>query len=405
MTNSRRSTRRAPRALPNGVRRGAALVVTLVCLVALGLVAAGGFAASQQSYRGGRNALVEQRAFGVAEYGLNLRMAKWDPALNVPPVAGGFPIGAVNDSMVAVFNGDTARVRVTRLDNMLYWIESIGRASIPNPNLQATRDVSAFVRLAYPTIQPRGAVMADGDVQVNGSGTINGNDVLPYAGTANQWDSTKCSTMRGPGLPAVDVPPGAKVIAGPNNITSSPAVQRDALAADSNSYVRFGTESWITLTNNASIKLPSGVYNQNIGPVDSSGTCVDTPYNWGEPFRSANDLAPSCYERFPIIYVNGNLTLNGNGRGQGILLVNGSLEIDGTFDFSGLIIVRDDVNKGTGTATITGAILARNINLSTGGSNFTGNQFVQYSKCAVESALRGSAVLRPVRERSWAQLF
>jgi len=30
---------------------------------------------------------------------------------------------------------------------------------------------------------------------------------------------------------------------------------------------------------------------------------------------------------------------------------------------------------------------------------------VHYSKCAVESALRGSAVLQPVRERSWAQLF
>jgi hypothetical protein len=395
-----RRSYRAPHA-----RRGAALAMALTALVLIGLLAAGGFAASQQSYRGGRNALVEQRAFAVAEFGLNKQMSNWNPALNLPPTAGGFPIGAVNDSSLWVASGDTARVRITRLGPMIYSVESIGRASIPQPQLTASRDVSMLVRLAYPTIQPRGAVMADGDVMINGSGTINGRDALPYAGTANAWDSTKCASMRGTDVPALVVPPGAKVQAGPNNITSSPAVQRDAMAADSNSYVRFGTESWNTLTQNASIKLPPGVYNHDVLPVDSAGTCTSDQYNWGEPFRTGNGLVPTCYSRFPIIYVNGNLTLNGNGRGQGILLVNGSLEIDGTFDFVGLIIVRDDVNKGTGTANVTGAILARNINLQDGGSNFTGNQFIQYSKCAVESALRGSAVLRPVRERSWAQIF
>jgi hypothetical protein len=30
---------------------------------------------------------------------------------------------------------------------------------------------------------------------------------------------------------------------------------------------------------------------------------------------------------------------------------------------------------------------------------------VNYSKCAVESALRGSAILIRVRDRAWAQLF
>jgi hypothetical protein len=390
---------------PARARRGAALAIALVSLVLLGLLAMGGFAASQQAFRGGRNSLVEQRAFGVAEYGLNKQIANWNPALNLPPTDSGFPIGAVNDSSLWVASGDTARVRITRLGQMLYWVESIGRASIPQPQLTASRDVSMFVRLAYPTIQPRGAVMADGDVMVNGSGTINGQDKLPYAGTANVWDSTKCASMRGADLPAVDVPPGARVIAGPNNITSSPAVQRDAAAGDSNSYVRFGTESWNTLTQNATIKLAPGVYNHDIMPVDSAGTCTSDQYNWGEPFRAGVSYVPSCKNRFPIIYVNGNLQLNGNGRGQGILLVNGSLEFDGTFDFVGIIIVRDDINKGTGTANVTGAILARNINIPDGGSNFTGNEYVQYSKCAVESALRGSAVLKPVRERSWAQLF
>ena len=105
------------------------------------------------------------------------------------------------------------------------------------------------------------------------------------------------------------------------------------------------------------------------------------------------------------MYINGSVHLDGKGRGQGILLVNGDLEVNGTFDWVGIVIVRDDINKGNGTANITGAIMARNVTIADGGSMFTGNQTVAYSKCAVESALRGSAVLQPVRERSWAQLF
>jgi hypothetical protein len=49
--------------------------------------------------------------------------------------------------------------------------------------------------------------------------------------------------------------------------------------------------------------------------------------------------------------------------------------------------------------------MARNVNLANGGSIWSGNQSVRYSKCAVESALRGSAILVRARDRSWTQLF
>src|SRR5256885_4382921 len=177
LTAPARRARRAHRALPNGrlpkgVRRGAALVVTLVCLVVLGMLAAGGFAASRQSFRGGRNALVEQRAFGVAEYGLNQQMSQWDPSFNLAPAVSPMKVGSIADSNVFVSNGDTARVRITRLGAMLYCIESIGRANIPNPDIRATRDVSALVRLGYPTIQPKGAVTVGGDIAINGAAVV-----------------------------------------------------------------------------------------------------------------------------------------------------------------------------------------------------------------------------------------
>jgi hypothetical protein len=209
----------------------------------------------------------------------------------------------------------------------------------------------------------------------------------------------------GPDLPAIAAPPGAKVTYKAKNIPSAPAVVYDAAAADSNTYVRFGTESWNSLAANA-IQLPGGGYGTDIGPsTDAGGKCnMLDQSNWGEPFRGGGTVA-ACAGYFPIIYLNGNSQINGKGRGQGILLVNGDLKINGTFDWVGLIIVRDDIDKGNGSANVTGAVMARNVSLFDGGSIFNGTQDVQYSKCAVESALRGSAILQPVRERSWAQLF
>jgi hypothetical protein len=287
---------------------------------------------------------------------------------------------------------------------MLYWIESIGRASIPSPQLQASRDVSALVRLADPTIAPRGAVTVGGDIDVNGAAIVDGNDHVPYAGTAQAWDTTQCSTIRGATVPAIVAPPGANVTYKAKNVPSNPALLYDAAAADSNTYVRYGTETWNSLVANA-IQLPGGGYGTDIEPTLSAGACDRTnKMNWGEPFRGAGTV-PQCASYFPIIYLNGSSQLNGKGRGQGILLVNGDLKINGTFDWVGLIIVRDDINKGNGSANVTGAVMARNVTLQDGGSIINGTQDVLYSKCAVESALRGSAILQPVRERSWAQLF
>lgn len=388
-------------------RRGAALPVALLVLVVLGVLSAGAFTASRQTFRGGRNALVEQRAFAVAEFGLNERVADWDTRFNLPAGAGGMDVGGMNDRSIYVAAGDTARVRITRLSAMLYHVESVGRASIPSPQLEAVRSVASIVRLAYPTITPRGAVTAGGGVQLQGSAIVDGRDTIPDFSTGGAWASTQCDGMRGSNLPALAVPPGASVDSADRNIPSPhPKVLFDPAAADSNTYVRYGTESWNTLRT-AARQYPAGNYGSDILPTDSAGSCwKENPglINWGEPFRGSGSVT-SCQGYFPIVYVNGDLDLQGRGRGQGILMVNGSLRLRGTFDWAGLIIVRDDVDRGNGNATITGAIMARNVNLADGGSIWTGNQTVRYSKCAVESALRGSAILVRARDRSWMQLY
>jgi hypothetical protein len=137
--------------------------------------------------------------------------------------------------------------------------------------------------------------------------------------------------------------------------------------------------------------------------VGTSTTCdYSQQFNWGEPMRPG---VMGCKNYYPIIYSSGTLHLNGNGYGQGILLVNGDLDINGQFEFYGMIIVRDDLNKSNGTAKIQGAVYAANLNLQDPKSFASGNQDVFYSKCAVESSLRGSAILTRVKERHWLQLF
>ena len=391
-----------PRPAAPTARRGAALPLALLLLVVMSVLSAGAFVGARQTFRGGRNAVVEQRAFGVAEFGMNQEVAKWDTRRNLPASKGGMAVGGIDSTRVYVSAADSARMRITRLSNMLYWVESVGRASIPNPMLTSVRSVGAVWRLAYPTITPRGAVTTAGDIKLTGAAEVDGRDNVPP-----QWTAAECADMRGPDVHAIAAPPGASVDYKDKNITSPLKVLFDPAAGDSNTYVRYGTESWKSLAAAANIKLAGGHYGSDIMPVDSLGTCrTSNQLNWGEPFRAgAAGYTASCTAYFPIIYVDGDLHLNGKGRGQGILLVNGNLKFNGSFDFDGLVIVRDDIDKGNGSASITGAVMARNATLADGGSAINGTQNVMYSKCAVESALRGSAILVRVRERSWMQVY
>ena len=377
----------------DGQRRGIALITALFGVVVLAVIMSGMYFTSNQEYRGTRNALVEQRAFAVTEFGLNSEISNWDRTRNQLV---NFPIGAIDSNQVYVAAGDTAWVKVTRLTDNAFWVVSDGRANIGVASLESRRQTSAFVRIAYPTIKPKGAITAAGNVNLQGSALVDGDDMNPTG-----W--TNCPAP-GATVPGVTVPPTASVNYGPMNIQSTPAVFQDPAAGDSDTYVRYGSESWNSLTANADIKIPAGNYNADLYPVGTPTTCnKGISSNWGEPYRPGT--VAGCYGYFPIIYVDGDLHLNGDGRGQGILLVNGDLEVNGLLDFYGIVIVRDDFMKSNGTASITGAVFAANLTLADPLSWMTGNQDVFYSKCAVESALQGSAILVRATQRHWAQIY
>lgn len=384
------------RPTPEG-RRGAALLMALFAIVVLATIISGAMFVSQQGFRASRNTLVEQRAFQVAEYGLNAEVSNWDRSRNLPPPTG-MAVGDTVTTRIYIAAGDTARVAIKRISDMGFWVVSEGRANIGSTALESARQTGAFVRVAYPTINPKGAITSAGNVRVQGAGEVNGYTVDPTG-----W--SQCAALPHDTVAAVVVGPSGTVTAGPTNITSVPGVVHDSAAADSNTYVRYGTESWISLTSNADIKLPGGIYTADIEPIGTDSTCdYSVQLNWGEPLRSAGYIR-GCANYFPIIYSQSSLKLAGNARGQGILLVNGDLEVAGTLDFYGIVIVRDDIVKSIGTARITGAVFAANLSEVSPTSWLTGDQDVQYSRCAIESALRGSGILVRAKERHWAQIF
>lgn len=373
-------------------RRGMALVLTLVVIVVLAALSTGAVMSSMQEFRAGRNTLVEQRAFAVAEYGLNREVSAWKRSRNLPaPV--GMANGAIDSTSVFVAQGDTARVKVTRLNENTFWVVSVGRASIGNGQLEAQRQTHMLVRIAYPTITPGAAIVTAGNIDVKGSADITGNNTDPAG-----W--TQCPQIAGRDTFAIAYAPDkTATIQKPNQVIGG--VHPDPGAADSNTYVRFGTESWQSLVAGADVTIPGGTYSPE--PTGTATTCdYSVENNWGEPERGAGAVL-GCKDFFPIIYATGTLHLS-KGRGQGILLVNGDIRLNGNFQWYGLIIARDDIVKGNGTFDMWGSIMSRNADVNDNNA-ITGNSSFKWSKCAVESALRGSAILTRTRERSWVQLY
>ena len=112
---------------PASPRKGMVLVAVMIAMVVIAAIVAGIFFTSTQEYRSGRNQLIEQRAFAVAEFGLNSEIANWDRSRNLP---GGMATGEIDSNQVYVAQTDTSHVKVTKLTENTFWVVSEGRGNI-----------------------------------------------------------------------------------------------------------------------------------------------------------------------------------------------------------------------------------------------------------------------------------
>lgn len=386
---------------PTRSRRGFAMFLAVGALVIIGVLVAGSSFITLQETRLGQNSIVQTRAFSAAEYGLNKIQADWDKTPNLQMAN-----GTSFDTNYSLAGQGTAKVRYTRLNNETFWIVSEGRATAGNSvsaSRVAVKRVGAVLRLRIPTIRTEGAITAGGNVSVRGGADIDGRDSVPPG-----W-SSDCSSVPEVDKAGVVVPVGSTVTTqGSSTINGMPATKQDPLAADANTYIRYGDETWNTLTAQANVRLNGGSIGNAVAPdtilLLNPGVCnKGNIYNWGEPRRGIGSISP-CYNYFPIIYSNGDLTLNAQGRGQGILLVNGNVTINGSFEWHGLIVVSNDIVRGNGSATVFGGVMARN-EIKADESIISGTTRYQYSSCALERAMRGSAQVVQAKERAWTELY
>ncbi|HUF25985.1 MAG TPA: hypothetical protein VMM18_03290 [Gemmatimonadaceae bacterium] len=375
-------------------RDGFALAIAMFAIVVIGAIIAGAFFASGQEYRVGRNTITQARAMGAAEAGQASVLARWNSAWN-----SSLPIGQATgwvDVPVNDGSGSAARANVTRLDQVTFWLVSEGAAGGTSVQTGSRRRTGSVLRLAIPQMNFLGALTTRGTTQIGGSSYINGNDAAPTGWTC---------PAAGPAMPGIAIDDATKIVtSGCNNldcVSGDPKVLQTAEAADDATYFDYETMGWSELVAMATLRFDGSTNLQNLGPTTSGGACnVADTKNWGEPKR--NSPVHPCESYYPIIYVNGDMTLN-TGRGQGILLVEGDLLVQGGFEFFGPVIVKGKLQTAGTGGHFNGGVMAANVDLET--NTVLGNAVVNYSSCALLTVLSNTSMPKLATARGWADLF
>ncbi len=235
------------------------------------------------------------------------------------------------------------------------------------------------------------SLTTQGTVAISGNADVNGADQIPSG-----W--TSCDA---PGLPQAGVrDQGGNVTeSGNGTVLGNPPVVNDP-TINSNTFTTFGGATYASLAAKANLVIPAGNYSTD--PVVTNGQCDNTVLtNWGD---GENPNAP-CANYFPIIHATGTITLN-NTQGQGILLVDGDLDIQGSYQFFGIVIIQGDLKTaggGTTDAHFWGGVMAKNADLST--QSLSGKATLNFSSCAILTALQATSPISMMRSRGWAQLY
>lgn len=367
-------------------RRGVALVIVILGLLVVGAIISGVFVAAVLEHRTGQNARPMEQAFAAAEHGLTETMANWNVgAWNLLAAEESLPVSGASPAGTGTYAGS-----VRRLSNELFLVDLTGVSARGG----ARQRLAEFVKLRTPTMDIQAVLTTRGPSRIGGNAAIDGTDRQPAGWGACPPVDPPTAGIRIPNAGDLTFLGGC---AGASCITGNPKVDADPTISDA-TFFTYGDADWAALTTLASKQLPGGNYQQIWPRLKADGTC-DTahPRNWGDP------LTPSaCGNYFPIIHVNGDLTVN-TGIGQGLLLVDGDLEAQGGFEFYGIVIVRGRLRTaGTGNK-FTGGLLAANVLLDN--NSLTGNVELAYSSCAVLRAQQAAGVGAPLRSRGWMQVF
>ena len=360
-------------------QQGAALLLAVVALAAIGAMVAGCFLAGWLEQHGAAASRYGAAAFEAAEAGAAQTIAGWRPALSR------LPLHADSVVLTGASGLTDYTATVTRLGTGTFLVRSEGRRLAAGGTALAQRLVGVFVRLDAAQVDHGSALTLAGPATVANANVVDGSDHVPPG-----WDSV-C-------LAPADVP--AIRSSGSSVATDSgpPApVVVDSLIS-SGTFTSFGPVTFDQLARQAVHEVAGTI--GPLAPYVVGGRCeAGTDTNWGEPAAGPGSIA-ECFDFLPILYAPGDLALAG-GRGQGLLLVRGDLDLSAGVEFTGVIVVLGRVTtSGTG-GRVTGSLLIGGAATSVLGSGSS----ISYSSCAVRRALQANGLPRRLAERSWAQLY
>ena len=375
--------------------RGMALAVAIFALVVVGALVAGAFFAGTQEQRVGENQRRVQTSFGVAEAGAQERVLTWDPnTMNKRPV---YPVDSVAIVNTPAPNGTGSYAGYTfRVGTNLFLIDVTGRDNSSAAGAiagggGARQRIGMLARIAPVQFGIRASLTTQGQVAMSGNANIVGVDQIPTG-----WVS--CDPP-GPSQAGVRDQGGNVSETGNATVLGTPPVVNDP-TINNNTFTTFGGATYASLAAKANIVVPAGNY--STAPVVTNGVCdKNVLTNWGD---GENPNAP-CADYWPIIHATGTITLN-NTQGQGILLVDGDLNIQGSYQFFGIVVIQGDLKTAGGGNTdahFWGGVMAKNADLST--QSLSGKATLNFSSCAILTALQATSPISMMRSRGWAQLF
>ena len=399
-----------PNLAPARNRRGAALPVALMGLVAVSLlVTAALFTSSTEfaisaAHRTGATALFDADA-ALEQYVANRMLASpWMVATAADAVQG--PGGAAYTVQV-----DRMSDVVNRAANPMTRTEIF--SLVVQPQNGRGRSVGAFITTKRTADRLTTNIQAG--ATSGGNLSVSGNAVISDGRSGTNY----CATDSATAPHAVQVTAGSTVTLGNNaersiegstNVTS---YSKEQLAENV-----LGTGMTLQkLALSAQIKFGPqfGKPDFNNSTTLNALASTDSSYNWGCPqvLLGVSLICPlGSATREMVVAIDASRlqdrTVRINGRyGQGMLIVlNGSLEVQGNFTYKGIILVEKDMFIKGGSAgqesKIEGSVIAFGAS-STVEDNITGTATIKYNRCAIndaQNALNSNALQNAPQGRS-----
>lgn len=383
-----------PNDRPASARDGFALAGALLALVIVGAIVTGTFYAGSEEGAIGTSVLRSDEAMYLAEAGLNNTLDGKDRSYfdNLADSA----VDNLGTTIVPLPNGaalGTYTVEV-RKQGPLITVISTGKPG--RGFTRGKRTLAQIARTVNMTFPQDRAITSFGGVQMGGNATISGTDYVP-----SNWTDSNC-TDRG-ATDAIHSKDTTPLTTSGNSYQLTGQVKTDSTIADT-TFSQFGDVTWTMLKGMRDKTYAAGANVSQTAPTYSNGACKTSDLsNWGEPFNKTDP----CFTYWPIIYAAGNLSIQGNGYGQGILLVEGDLQMTGGMTFYGIVIVKGRLSTQGQGGHIVGELMTYNGGTLNDDNTAVGSSVVQYSSCSIMRAATENKAARhpiPILARSWMDL-